>query len=372
MSKMQCLIWIGIAAAAASLQAQKPRTLRDAYKQDFYIGTALNSDQIAGRDKSGDTLILQQFNALSPENILKWEVVHPMPNRYDFTLADQYVAFGQQNGMFVLGHTLVWHSQTPGWVFEDDHGAPISRDALLQRLHDHIFTVVGRYKGRIRSWDVVNEALNDDGTLRNSKWLQIIGPDYLTYAYKWAQEADPAAELNYNDYSLENPAKLKGAMQIVRTLQKNGVKIAVVGVQGHDSLTWPTLEAEEKVITELASLGVKVAISELDINVLPEAQLSTTADVSYHLAADPTLDPYVKGLPKGKQEELACRYADLFKIYLKHKDAMSRVTFWGLRDGDSWLNDWPVKGRTNYPLLFDRAGKPKAAFQAVLDAARSQ
>jgi endo-1,4-beta-xylanase len=279
------------------------------------------------------------------------------------------VALGEKHHMFIVGHTLVWHSQTPDWVFQDAQGKPISREALLKRLHDHIFAVVGRYKGRIQSWDVLNEALNDDGTLRNSKWKQILGDDYPIKAYQWAHEADPSAELNYNDYSLEQPAKRQGAVDLIKKLQAAGIKVAVVGIQGHDSLDWPSATLENETIDAFAKLGVKVAITELDIDVLP-AVADPTADVSLHIKSDPKLNPYPNELPDAVQQQLARRYGELFGIFLKHRDVMSRVTLWGVTDADSWRNNWPVVGRTSYPLLWDRAGKPKPAYEAVIKASR--
>jgi endo-1,4-beta-xylanase len=227
---------------------------------------------------------------------------------------------------------------------------------------------VGRYKGRIQSWDVVNEALNEDGTLRQSKWMKIIGEDYIVKAFQYAHEADPQAELNYNDYSLENEAKRSGAIALIKKLQAQGIPVAVVGVQGHDSLDWPSAELEDATITAFAKLGIKVAITELDIDVLPPV-VRGSADVSLSVKADPKLNPYANGLPDAVQKALAKKYADLFAVYLKHRAVMSRVTFWGVTDGDSWKNNWPVVGRTDYPLLFDRAGQPKPAFDAVIQQA---
>jgi len=298
--------------------------------------------------------------------VLKWERVHPKLDTYNFDLPDKYVALGEKNHMFIVGHNLVWHSQVPNWVFQDDQGKPLTREALLKRMHDHIFTVVGRYKGRIQSWDVVNEALNEDGTLRKSKWQQIIGDDFIEKAFEYAHEADPQAELTYNDYSLENEAKLKGALALVARLKADGIPITTVGIQGHDSLEFPTIEQEDAAITAFAKLGVKIAISELDIDVLPRDPKMFSADVSLKMKQDPKMNPYANGLPDDAQQALAKRYAGLFSVYLKHRAEMSRVTFWGVTDGDSWLNNWPVPGRTSYPLLFDRSGKPKPAFDAVI------
>lgn len=349
----------------ATAQAPAPATLKDTFRGAFVIGAAINVDQITGKDTRGDDLITGQFNSISPENVMKWAVIHPRPDGYDFTLADKYVEFGIKNHMFIVGHNLCWHAQTPDWVFKDDKGNPISREALLERLHDHIRTVVGRYKGKINSWDVVNEALNEDGTLRQSQWMKIIGEDYIVKAFQFTHEADPNVQLNYNDYNLEVPAKRKGAIALVKKLQAAGVPIAVVGNQAHLHLDDPSVADEEATITDLAATGVKVAITELDIDVLPSAW-GHTADVSLNVKNDPKLNPYPQGLPGDIQQRLAKRYADLFAVYWKHRDVINRVTFWGVTDGESWLNNWPVKGRTSYPLLFDRDGKPKPAFEAVL------
>jgi len=354
----------------AFVPAQTSHTsLKEVMHGDPVIGAAINGAQITGRDSRGDAIIDAQFNSISPENALKWESVHPKPGVYDFSLADQYVSFGEKRHMFVVGHTLIWHNQTPAWVFHDEKGNPVDRDTLLNRMRDHIHTVVGRYKGRIQSWDVVNEVVNDDGTLRQSPWLKIIGEDYIAKAFEYAHEADPGAQLAYNDYSLENEAKRKGALALVKKLKDEGVPITTVGLQGHLSLTSPSLEEEEATVSAFGKLGVKVAISELDVDVLPKATKQQSAEITLKVQQDVALDPYTKGLPEAVQAQLAMRYADLFRIYLRHRDFVERVTLWGVTDRDSWLNNWPVRSRTSYPLLFDRNGEPKAAFLAVLSVA---
>jgi endo-1,4-beta-xylanase len=355
--------------ASITASAQAPTSLKDAYRGDFVIGAAINTAQITGQDSRGDAIIEAQFNSITPENALKWEDVHPQPGTYDFDIPDQYVAFGEKHHMFIVGHCLVWHNQTPAWVFRDDKGNFVDREILLKRLHDHIATVVGRYKGRIQSWDVVNEALNDDGTLRPSLWLKIIGEDYIAIAFRYAHEADPQAQLTYNDYNLENEAKRKGALALIARLKAQGVLVTSVGLQGHITLTSPSTEDEDATISAFARLGVKVAITELDIDVLPRDPRMFGAEVSLKLQQDPKLNPYTGGLPQSVQQELAKRYAGLFGVYLKHRDVVNRVTLWGVTDGDSWLNGWPIRGRTSYPLLFDRSGQPKPAFQAVIRAA---
>lgn len=370
--KMTTAMWlaafVAFQAVGLTMTAQTP-ALKEAYKRDFVIGAAMNQAQITGNDARGDAIIEAQFNSVSPENVLKWERVHPQPGKYDFSLSDQYVTFGKKRHMFIVGHNLIWHHQVPAWVFRDDKGNLLDRDALLARMREHINKVMGRYKGKIQSWDVVNEALNEDGTLRESLWLKIIGEDYIAKAFEYAHKADRNAQLTYNDYNLENEAKRNGAIALIKKLKAQGVPITSVGLQGHLHMNWPSVEQENATIAAFAALGLKVAISELDINVLPSSDEQPTADVTLKIEQDAKLNPYSSGLPDSVQQDLAKRYADLFRVYLKHRDVVTRVTFWGVTDGDSWLNDWPIKGRTSYPLLFDRNGEPKPAFNAVIRAA---
>src|SRR5579872_2925504 len=240
---------------AAAAQAQTVPTLKDAFRGIFRIGAALNQAQFEERDARGDAIIAAQFNTISPENVLKWGIVHPRVDGYNFDPGDRYVAFGEKHKMFIVGHCLVWHSQTPRWVFEDAEGKPLTREALLERMHDHIRTVVGRYKGRIGGWDVVNEALNEDGTMRQSPWYRIIGEDYLLKAFQFAHEADPQAELYYNDYSLENEAKRKGAVELIRRLQAAKAPITGIGLQGHVRLNRPDAKTGAATIEAFGALG---------------------------------------------------------------------------------------------------------------------
>lgn len=346
--------------------------LREVFKGVFRIGAALNPGHVAETTSPGveQALVLRHFDSLTPENALKWGPVHPRPGEYAFGQADRFVEFGVAHGMDVIGHTLVWHSQTPRWVFEGADGALPSREVLLERMRDHIHTVVGRYKGRIRGWDVVNEALNDDGSLRASPWLKGIGEDYLVKAFEYAHEADPQAELYYNDYSLEGRRKREGAVRLLRKLQESGARVTGVGMQGHYGLEWPSVQEIGNTVEAFAGLGLKVMITELDVNVLPTPG-GGGADVGTRFAEDPKLNPYREGLPEEVQQRLARRYAGIFEVLLKHRKDITRVTFWGVTDRGSWLNHFPIRGRTNHPLLFDREGRPKAAFQAVVDAGRA-
>ncbi len=359
---------IGLVAGVV-INADGQPALKDAFKKDFLIGAALNESQSSGKGGCAETLIPAQFNTISPENVLKWEPVHPGTNRYNFAPGDQYVDFGLKNKMFIVGHTLVWHSQTPRWVFRDDKGNAADRETLLERMHEHIATVVGRYQGKINGWDVVNEALNDDGTLRQSPWLKIIGEDYLLKAYQFAHEADPQAELYYNDFSLENAPKRAGAIALIRKLQSQGVHIAGVGLQGHYKMDWPTPAQLHETIRAFSALGVKIMITELDMDLLPRATRSESAEVGMNFQLRAKLNPYTNSLPGSLQQALAKRYADLFAVLVKDRKNVSRVTFWGVTDASSWLNNWPVNGRTSYPLLFDRQCQPKPAFNAVIKTA---
>ncbi|HEY6156636.1 MAG TPA: endo-1,4-beta-xylanase [Gemmatimonadales bacterium] len=343
---------VALLGALAAGCARPQRGLRTIFEGAFLVGAALNAAQFSEVDTVAARIVKAQFNSITPENALKWAAVHPRPGTYDFAAADRYVAFGERNHMFIVGHNLVWHNQTPRWVFQDSSGNPVSRDTLLARLREHIHTVVGRYRGRIKGWDVVNEALNDDGTLRRTAWLTTLGEDYVATAFRFAREADPDAELYYNDYSLENADKRRGAVELVQRLQHEGIPIAAVGLQNHDRLDWPSPAQEDSTIDAFAALGVRVMITELDVDVLPRGA-----------------DPFVDALPDSLQQALARRYAELFGSYLRHRGTVTRVTFWGVTDRDSWLNNWPVRGRTNYPLLFDRDGRPKPAFAAVIGTA---
>lgn len=339
-------------------------TLRDTFKNDFLIGVAVHASQFYEKNIQSSDIIKAQFNSVTSENVLKWESVHPSPKEYAFEGSDRFVKFGEENKMFVVGHTLIWHQQTPAWVFEDDWGNRLDCDTLLERMSNHIHTVVSRYKGRIHGWDVVNEALNNDGTMRQSLWMQILGEDYVIKAFQFAHEADPDAELYYNDYNLESEPKRAAAMALISKLQASGITVKAIGLQSHNTLDWPSIQQLEDAIVAFAKWGIAVNISELDVDVLPIAWEYEAVDVSQEVHA--CLNPYQKGLPDLVNQALTTRYTDLFKLYLKYHKVIKRVTLWGVSDQDSWLNDIPVKGRTNYPLLFDRKGKTKSAFNAVI------
>ncbi|HJS55032.1 MAG TPA: endo-1,4-beta-xylanase, partial [Chitinophagaceae bacterium] len=334
-------------------------TLREAYKNDFLIGTALNTQQIEEKDTGAAKLVPVQFNAATPENIMKAEIIHPQWDKYNFDLADKMIEYGRKYNILITGHTLIWHSQLPAFARNIK-----DVDSFKTFFNDHITTIASRYNGKIYSWDVVNEALNEDGTMRKSIFLDKLGDDFVTEAFRIAQKAAPNTELYYNDYNIEQPKKRAGAIAIIKKIQAAGVRIDGVGIQGHWHVNKIPLKDIEESILEFSALGIKVMFTELDIEVLPRNFQG--AEVSQRVASNPALNPYVNGLPDSVQLQLANDYESLFKLFLKHKDKVTRVTFWGVADGNSWLNGWPVRGRTNYPLLFDRQYKPKPAYYKVI------
>ena len=348
--------------------------LKDAFKDDFYIGAALSLDQITGKEPEAMALVAKHFNSITPENILKWEEIHPKPGQYNFEAADRYVAFGEKHKMHIIGHTLVWFHQTPDWVFQDASGKPLGREALLDRMKEHIFTVMGRYRGRIHGWDVVNEAILPDGSWRKSKWFEILGEDHVSKAFEFARQADPDAELYYNEYDLEIRPKRDGVIRLLKGLQEKDVQVDGIGIQGHWFLEHPRLDEIEEQFAALAPLAPKLMITELDIGVLPALRFDVpiTDLSSYGAAEQKKLNPYATGLPDTAEENQARRYAELFSFFRKHRDKLGRVTFWGVHDGQSWRNYWPIRGRTEFPMLFDRHCQPKAALDAVLKATRGK
>lgn len=346
----------------------KDIALKEVFKDDFYIGAALNLDQIEGRDPDGIAIVEKHFNSIVAENILKWEEIHPQRDRYNFEPADKYAAFGEKNNMFVVGHTLVWFYQTPEWVFEDESGNLLDREGLLKRMKEHIFTVMGRYKGRIHGWDVVNEVIVEDGSFRKCKWYEIIGEDYVEKAFEYAREADPDAELYYNDYDYYKKPKCESIIKLIRDLQVKGVRIDGIGIQGHWFLRNPDINEIEDYVLALGKLGIKIMVTELDVGVLPFYPCDTPArDLSsFDIETQKKYNPYANGVPDSVLKEQANRYAELFSFFKRHSDKFDRITFWAVHDKQSWRSYLPIRGRTEYPMLFDRECNPKPAFDAVV------
>lgn len=347
--------------------SQTGPSLKETFKNDFLIGAAMNAQQIEERDAVANALIKQQFNAATPENIMKAEIIHPTWGEYNFDLADKLVAYAAKNNINVNAHTLIWHSQLPRFMY-----AMKDADSVKQYFENHIATVAKHYEGKVYSWDVVNEALNEDGTLRRSIFLDKLGDNYIVEAFRLAQKASPHSRLYYNDYNIEQPKKRAGAIAIIKKIQAAGVRIDGVGIQGHwraDNV--PFADIEES-IKEFSALGIEVMFTELDLGVLKNPWDNNTADVSATAKNDANMNPYTNGLPDSIAQMQSKAYADLFKLFLKYKKSVTRITFWGVSDGQSWLNGWPIPGRTNYPLLFDRDFKPKLAFYSVIKTASSK
>ena len=359
-----CLFSNGI-LITVSENSSKKNSLGEKFKNYFFVGAAINRDQILQKDKKAISIIKKNFNTLSPENVMKWMFVQPKPNTFYFDDSDKYVQFGLDNNMHIVGHALIWHSQIADFM-----NSIKDSTEMMQHVDNHISTLVNRYRGKVDTWDVVNEALNEDGTLRESIFLKVLGENYLETVYKLAEKHDSNADLAYNDYNLCEPKKRKGAIKLIKSLQKNGAKINSVGIQAHWQLTSPSLEEIETSILAFSELGVKVMFTELDISVLPSPWEQNGAEVSQNFKnfeGDKKMNPFPKNLPNSMKIKLAERYEDIFKLFLKHKEKISRVTFWGVTDKFSWLNDWPIKGRTNYPLLFDRNYKEKKAYQRMMN-----
>lgn len=330
-------------------------SLRDALAGYFTVGVALPSNFVDPTDPHG-VLVAQQFGAVVAENATKPDQVQPTEGTFRFAPADKILRFAESHGMVMRGHTLVWHQQTPLWFFcdPDDPTKPVSRDVLLQRMKTHISTVLGHYRGRIRAWDVVNEPLTDDGRLRDgaagSKWFDIIGASYIDEAFRCAHEADPSALLVINDYNLESsPAKRDGMYDLVKGLLARGVPVGAVGMQMHVSLYGPGAEDVRAAIEKFGSLGVKVEITEMDVSIYRSNE------------AEKPITPQIL-------DQQAARYADLFNVFKDEakKGIVDMVVLWGVSDEQSWLNSFPVPGRTNAPLLFDGDLNPKPAFWAVV------
>jgi endo-1,4-beta-xylanase len=344
-----------ISAFLGSENALAQKTLKGAYKDYFPVGVAVSPRGLTGPDAD---LITSQFNSVTPENAMKMGPIHPEPDRYAWEGADAIVDFAQKNGMKIRGHTLCWHNQTPKWFFTDSSGKQVSREVLLGRLKQHINDVVGRYKGKLYAWDVVNEAVPDtsQSIYRKSKFYEIIGEDYIEKAFEYAHAADPNAKLFYNDYNTESASKREKIFQLVKKLKAKNVPIHGVGLQGHWSIYEPTAAELEKSITQFASLGLEVQITELDVSVHPKEHQRRE-----HRPTDTGV------LTPEMTEKQAAQYKMLFDVFRKHKGTITGVTFWNVSDKSTWLDNFPVPGRKDYPLLFDKDYKPKAAFNDVVN-----
>jgi endo-1,4-beta-xylanase len=355
------------ALAADPARAAQP-TLREVSGNRWLMGAAVTSEQL--RDPKLAGLITSQFDSLTAEFEFFPQFLHPEPRKYTFERADRIADFAVEHHLSLTGHMLCWGQFTPAWMFQAADGKPLGREAALANLKNHIDAVVGHFRGKVVSWNVVNEGLSDAAGeyLRDTPARRAIGDDYIAEAFEYAHAADPSALLYYNDYNIEDPAKLAKTLKLVRSLRAAGVRLDAIGIQGHWLLDYPDVKVIDAALTAFGEEKIKVMITELDVDVLSRGESGADlAHIQGHGA-----NPYVQGLPPQVAEAEARRYADIFKIFKEHADVISSITFWGVDDGRSWLNGYPVKGRTNYPLLFDRDLAPKPAFKSVIDVLRSQ
>ena len=362
---------LALAQPLALARTQPATGLAHAFRKSFRMGVAVSNQALDQQADAQLDLIAREFNSVTAENAMKWGVIRPDGVNWQWQRADRLVDFAGKHGMDVLGHTLVWHSQIPASIFLDADQKPLTREPLLAKMQQHIQTLVGRYRGRVWAWDVVNEAVDEGKGWRHSQWHDIIGDDFMEHAFRFAHAADPKAQLLYNDYNMHNPQKRAFLVDVLKDYLARGVPIHGVGMQSHVGLTYPDLAEWERSIATYSGMGLKVHITELDVDVLP-TPASTGADVANRAAYSREIDPWPQSLPDAVQEQLADRYEALFRILLRYRKSVERVTFWGLHDGISWKNDFPVRGRTNYPLLFDRDMKPKPAYHRLMKLAQGK
>ncbi|MDE6270453.1 MAG: endo-1,4-beta-xylanase [Muribaculaceae bacterium] len=360
MKQLFCTI-VALGAAALAAHADVPTKadtpLKDIFGDKFLIGTALNDFQTHGQDARGAEVAAHHFNSIVAENCMKNEKIHPAKGVYHWDDADALVEFGEKNGMAIIGHCLVWHSQVAPWFFVDDEGKEVSADTLKARMRDHIHTVVGRYKGRIKGWDVVNEAIVENGSYRKSPFYRILGEEFIPLAFQYAHEADPDAELYLNDYGMNVAGRRDTYVKLINDLKSRGLRIDGIGMQGHMGMDYPDFTEFETALEAYANTGVKVMITEWDMSALPT--LSRSANVGDMVAFRKAMNPYPDGVPQDVSDEWNSRMDAFFTMFLRHADVIDRVTLWGVSDGDSWKNGFPMRGRKDYPLAFDRDYKMK-------------
>lgn len=362
-------------------------TLKDAYQKYWYTGVSVNQWQVkadetganvhdvtgqVSNDQTADwPIIVKNFNWVVAENCMKCEVIHPKEGVYDFTLADQFVDKAKAAGLKVQGHCLIWHSQCAPWFHFDENGKLVSPEVLKKRMREHIFTIVSHFKGRIDAWDVVNEAFEDDGSPRKSLFYQILGTDYIPLAFQYAHEADPTIQLFYNDFSMNKATKVEGVVNFFRPLIQQGLPITAIGMQGHmileDNVDNSVIKQYEHSIETIASVGVPTFFSELDLSALPNPYGFSGANISDKFTYRPEMDPYKDGLTKEQEEKVGQFWVDFYKMLIPHHKDILRVNFWCLNDADSWRNDFPIKGRTDYATLFDRQSQIKPFVQRLID-----
>jgi endo-1,4-beta-xylanase len=370
-TRRQFLIGGSVAALATQLNipaiaAAAKTGLKEAYKDRFLIGAAISTAITSGKHPDITEIIKRDFSSVTPENAMKWESVRTEDGGWKWEEADKFVEFAQANKLHAVGHTLAWHSQIPDSVFKNEKGDYIKPAELTQKMEEHITTLVSRYKGKIAAWDAVNEAVGDDKQMRKSHYFNILGEEFIDKAFHIAHEVDPNVHLMYNDYGNEKQPKRDVTVEMIKRLQKRGVPIHGLGIQAHVAYDGPSIEEIEQSILAYYNLGLRVHFTELDVDVLPSVWNLPVAEISTRFEYKPERDPFKNGMSTEMNNTLSKRYEDLFKLFIKHQDKIDRITLWGVTDDMSWKNDFPIKGRTNYPLLFDRKHQPKDAYYKIL------
>jgi endo-1,4-beta-xylanase len=362
---------VALLVAACDQTESGEEGLKDALKGKFYMGTALNPYQVLGKDTASPELILRHFNSATAENCMKAGPIHPREDTFNFGPADSFIEFTNEHDMYTVGHCLIWHAQAPRWFFTDGDGNEVSREVLIERVREHILGVAGRYRGKVDVWDVVNEAFEDNGAWRETPFYRIIGEEYVEMAFRFAHEADPDAELIYNDYSMFHEGRREAVINLVNGLKEKGIRIDGVGLQAHYGLDFPDLDELEKSIVAFAGTGADVHITEMDISVLPNPWSNMGAEISNRAEYREFMNPYPDGLPDSVQVAMNERWAEFFDLFLKHAEKIKRVTTWGISDLYSWKNNYPIRGRTDYPLLFDREYRAKPVVEDIMKKAKS-
>lgn len=352
-----CLTLVAFSCQQSSspVETESSKGLKDYYQDFFPMGVAVYPRAMQGEQAE---LIKAHFESMTPENVMKMGPIHPKEDTYRWGPADTIVEFARANDLKLRGHALCWHNQAPGWIFVDENGEDVSKEVLLSRLEAHIAEVVSRYKDDIYAWDVVNEAISDskEEFYRDSKWYQICGEEFIARAFEYARAADPDVALFYNDYEVINPIKREKIYQMVKNLKESGVPIDGVGIQGHWSIHEPDEATLRATIERFTDLGLKVQITELDVSVYPKEH-------SRREKRETDVDEFTA---EQKQKQIE-QYEMIFRVFREYKDDINAVTFWNISDRYSWLDNFPVRDRKDYPLLFDENHQPKEAFYKVID-----
>ena len=352
---MLMLCSANVSAQGRFQQPEQPGGMKDSYSDYFTIGVALNQRNVTNPDQMA--LVKKEFNSVTAENDMKPGEIHPKEGVWNWERADKIANFCRENGIKMRGHCLCWHSQFADWMFTDKKGNPVKKEVFYERLREHIHAVVNRYKDIVYAWDVVNEAMADDGRswpgreqspYRQSRHFQLCGDEFIAKAFQFAREADPNAVLIYNDYSCVDPGKRERIYNMVKKMKDAGVPIDGIGMQGHYNIYFPDEELLDKAITRFKEIVNHIHITELDLRMNNESG----GQLMFSRGEAKPMPAYMSTLQTDQ-------YARLFKMFRKHKDVIDNVTFWNLGDQDSWL------GVNNHPLPFDENYRPKACYRAI-------